>query len=86
VASGFCAHQLSVAVGIACTNSASRVMYTMGAPALYLRVRSLHPVISPLRWPSARRQVIEMISILMIGLLLRPDYIFNFLGTVRRSQ
>jgi amino acid transporter len=27
-------------------------------------------------------QIIGMISILLVGFLLRPDYIFNFLGTV----
>ena len=73
----------AVAVGIACTNSASRVMYTMGRagtlPASFGRIHPVHltPAVS-----IGAAQIIGMISILLVGLLMRPDYIFNFLGTV----
>jgi amino acid transporter len=73
----------AVAVGIACTNSASRVMYTMGRagtlPASFGRIHPLHltPAVA-----IGAAQIIGMISILLVGVLLRPDYIFNFLGTV----
>jgi amino acid transporter len=73
----------AVAVGIACTNSASRVMYTMGragtVPASFGRIHPIHltPAVA-----IGAAQIMGMISILLVGLLLRPDFIFNFLGTV----
>jgi amino acid transporter len=73
----------SVAVGIACTNSASRVMYTMGRagtlPASFGRIHPIHltPAVA-----IAAAQIIGMLAILLVGLMLRPDYIFNFLGTI----
>ena len=73
----------AVAVGIACTNSASRVMYTMGrASTLPASFGRIHPVHLTPAVAIGAAQIIGMISILLVGLLLRPDYIFNFLGTV----
>jgi amino acid transporter len=73
----------AVAVGIACTNSASRVMYTMGcAGTLPASFGHIHPIDLTPAVAIGGAQIIGMISILMIGLLLRPDCIFNFLGTV----
>jgi amino acid transporter len=73
----------AVAVGIACTNSASRVMYTMGrASTLPASFGRIHPVHLTPAVAIAAAQIIGVISILLVGLLLRPDYIFNFLGTV----
>lgn len=73
----------AVAVGIACTNSASRVMYTMGLggtlPASFGRI---HPVHRTPSFAIACAQIVGMIAILLVGLILRPDYIFNFLGTI----
>lgn len=73
----------AVAVGLACTNAASRVMYTMGragtAPNSFGRIHPLH------RTPTfaiAFVQLAGMAAILIVGLLLRPDYIFGFLETV----
>ena len=72
-----------VAVGIACTNSASRVMYTMGRagtlPASFGRIHPTHltPAVA-----IGVAQIVGMIAILLVGLLLRPEYIFNFLGTI----
>src|SRR5882757_4128699 len=73
----------AIAVGIACANSASRVMYTMGRagtlPASFGRIHAIYltPAVA-----IGAAQIIGMISILLVGLLMRPDYIFNFLGTV----
>jgi amino acid transporter len=73
----------AVAVGIACTNSASRVMYTMGqAGTLPASFGRIHPVHLTPTVAIRAAQIIGMISILIVGFLLRPDYIFNFLGTV----
>jgi len=73
----------AVAVGIACTNSASRVMYTMGrAGTLPSSLAIIHPVHRTPAVAICAAQVIGMISIFLVGFLLRPVYIFNFLGTV----
>jgi len=73
----------AVAVGIACTNSASRVMYTMGqAGTLPASLGRIHPVHLTPAFAIGVAQIIGMISILLVGFFLRPDYIFNFLGTV----
>ena len=73
----------AVGVGLACTNAASRVMYTMGQagtlPASFGRIHPLH------RTPTfaiAFAQIAGMAAILLVGLLLRPDYIFGFLETI----
>jgi amino acid transporter len=73
----------AVGTGIACTNAASRVIYTMGQsgtlPASFGRIHPAH------RTPAvaiAAAQIIGMGSILLVGGLLRPDYIFSFLGTI----
>ena len=73
----------AVAVGLACTNSASRVMYTMGQagtlPHSFGRVNPVH------RTPTfaiAFVQISGMASILLVGLLLSPDSIFGFLETI----
>jgi amino acid transporter len=73
----------AVGVGLACTNAASRVMYTMGRagtlPATFGRIDPSH------RTPTfaiAFVQIIGIASVLLVGLLLQPDYIFGFLGTI----
>jgi amino acid transporter len=72
-----------VAVGIASTNSASRVMYTMGRsgvlPAAFARIHPIHltPTVA-----IGVAQITGMVAILVVGLVLRPEYIFNFLGTI----
>ena len=73
----------AIAVGLACTNSASRVMYTMGRagtlPASFGRIHRIH------RTPTfaiAFVQTAGMTAILLVGWLLRPDYIFGFLETI----
>ncbi|MGA2599548.1 MAG: APC family permease [Bryobacteraceae bacterium] len=73
----------AVGVGLACTNAASRVMYTMGRagtlPAAFGRIHEAH------RTPTfaiAFVQISGMAAILLVGLLLQPDYIFGFLETI----
>jgi amino acid transporter len=73
----------AVAVGIACTNSASRVMYTMGRagtlPSSFGRIHPIH------RTPTVAigvAQIVGVVAILLVGFVLRPDYIFDFLGTI----
>jgi amino acid transporter len=72
-----------VAGGLACANAASRVLYTMGRagtlPASFGRIHPAH------RTPAvaiAFVQLAGMVAILLVGLLLRPDYIFGFLETI----
>lgn len=73
----------AVAVGLACTNSASRVMYTMGRagtlPASFGRV---HPVRHTPTFAITFVQLSSIVAILFVGLLLKPDYIFGFLETI----
>jgi amino acid transporter len=73
----------AVAVGLACANAASRVMYTMGRsgtlPAIFGRI---HPTHGTPAFAIAFVQMAGMASILLVGLLLRPDYIFGFLETL----
>jgi len=73
----------AVSVGLACTNSASRVMYTMGLsgtlPARFGFINAKH------RTPTfaiAFVQLSGMAAILMVGLLLNPDTIFGLLETI----
>ena len=73
----------AVSVGLACTNSASRVMYAMGRAGTlassFGRIDAVH------RTPTfaiAFTQIAGMAAILLVGLLLRPDYIFGLLETI----
>ena len=73
----------AIGVGLACTNAASRVMYTMGQtgtlPAAFGRI---HPVHRTPTFAIAFLQVCGLVPVLLVGLLLRPVDIFNFLGTI----
>jgi amino acid transporter len=73
----------AIAVGIACANSASRVMYTMGrAGTLPASLGCIHPIHRTPTVAISVTQIAGMIAILLVGLILRPDYIFDFLGTI----
>jgi amino acid transporter len=73
----------AVGVGLACTNAASRVMYTMGrAGTLPATFGCIHPSHRTPTFAIAFVQIIGIASVLLVGLLLRPDYIFDFLGTI----
>jgi amino acid transporter len=73
----------AVAVGLACTNSASRVMYTMGrAGTLPASFGRIHPIHRTPTFAIAFTQVAGMASILLVGVSLQPDHIFDFLETI----
>jgi amino acid transporter len=73
----------SIAVGLACTNSASRVMYTMGrAGTLPARFGKIHPVHQTPSFAIAFQQIVGIGAVLLVGFLLRPDYIFGLLETI----
>lgn len=73
----------AIGVGLACTNAASRVMYTMGqARTLSQRFSRIHPVHRTPTVAIAFTQVSGMAAILLVGLLLRPEDIFGFLETI----
>jgi amino acid transporter len=73
----------AIGVGLACTNSASRVMYTMGRagtlPAWFGRI---HPVHQTPTHAIAFAQLVGIGAVLLVGLLLRPAYIFGLLETI----
>lgn len=73
----------AVGVGLACTNAASRVMYTMGqAGTLPARFATIHPVHQTPTFAISFLQVSGIVAVLLVGLLLRPADIFGFLGTI----
>jgi amino acid transporter len=73
----------AIGVGLACTNAASRVMYTMGeAGTLPARFAKIHPVHRTPTFAIAFQQITGIVAILLVGLLLQPSDIFGFLGTV----
>ena len=73
----------SIAVGLACTNSASRVMYTMGkAGSLPAKFGDIHPVYHTPAFAITFQQVIGLAAVLLVGFLLRPQDIFGFLETI----
>jgi amino acid transporter len=73
----------SIGVGLACTNAASRVAYTMGqAGTLPARFGRLNPAHRTPTFAIAVQQIIGIVAILLVGTLLAPDTIFGFLGTI----
>ena len=73
----------AVGVGLACTNAASRVMYTMGrAGTLPASFGRIHPSHRTPTFAIAFVQITGIAAVLLVGLLLQPDYIFGFLGTI----
>jgi amino acid transporter len=73
----------AIGVGLACTNSASRVLYTMGrAGALPASFGRIHPIHQTPTFAIGFLQIVGILAVLLVGLLLRPDYIFGFLNTI----
>jgi amino acid transporter len=73
----------AIAVGLACTNSASRVMYTMGrAGTLPARFATIHPIHQTPTYAIGFQQVFGIVATLLVGVLMRPEYIFGFLETI----
>jgi len=72
-----------IAVGIACTNSASRVMYTMGrAGTLPESFGRIHPTHLTPAVAIGVAQIAGLVAVFFVGFMLRPEFIFNFLGTI----
>lgn len=73
----------AVGAGLACTNAASRVMYTMGQtgtlPAAFGRI---HPVHRTPTFAIAFLQGGGLVPVLLVGWLLGASHIFDFLGTI----
>lgn len=73
----------AVGAGLACTNAASRVMYTMAQtgtlPSAFGRI---HPVHRTPTFAIGFLQLCGIVPVLLVGLLLRPLDIFGFLGTI----
>jgi amino acid transporter len=73
----------AIGVGLACTNAASRVMYTMGqAGTLPPQFGQIHPRHRTPTFAIAFIQLSGIVAILLVGLLLQPADIFGFLGTI----
>jgi amino acid transporter len=73
----------TIAGGLACTNAASRVMYTMGiAGTLPARFATIHPIHRTPTFAIAFAQVVGFIAVMLVGLLLSPADVFGFLGTI----
>jgi amino acid transporter len=73
----------AVAVGLAGTNSASRVMYTMGRagtlPACFGRIHPKH--LTP-TFAIAFQQIFGIVAVFLVGILLQPADIFGLLETI----
>jgi len=73
----------AVGAGLACTNAASRVMYTMGRtgtlPTAFGRIHPKHQTPS---FAIGVLQVCGLVPVLLVGVLLKPSDIFGFLGTI----
>jgi amino acid transporter len=73
----------AIGVGLASTNSASRVLYTMGqAGTLPAQFGRIDPVHQTPTFAIAVVQIVGIVAAMLIGLLLQPSYIFDLLETI----
>jgi amino acid transporter len=73
----------TLAVGIACTNAATRVMYTMGqAGTLPSALGKVHPRHKTPYIAVHVEQVFQIVSFLLVGIFFGAGQIFGFLGTI----
>ena len=73
----------AIGAGLACTNAASRVMYTMGQTGtLPVAFGRIHPVHRTPTFAIGFLQTCGLIPVLLVGFLLEPGHIFDFLGTI----
>jgi amino acid transporter len=73
----------TLAVGIACTNAATRVMYTMSqAGTLPSALGKIHPVHKTPYIAVHVEQLFQIGSFLLIGIIFGAGQIFGFLGTI----
>jgi amino acid transporter len=73
----------ALAVGIAGTNAATRVMYTMArAGTLPATLGEIHPRHQTPYVAIGVQQFLQIASFLLVGVCFGPDKIFDFLGTI----
>ena len=73
----------TLAVGIACTNAATRVMYTMAqAGTLPAAMGKIHPVHKTPYIAVHVEQIFQIVGFLLVGIFFGADQIFGFLGTI----
>ena len=73
----------TLAVGIACTNAATRVMYTMAqAGTLPSALKTIHPVHKTPIVAVHVEQIFQIVSFLLVGIFFGASQIFGFLGTI----
>jgi amino acid transporter len=73
----------TLAVGIACTNAATRVMYTMGlAGTLPSALAKIHPVHKTPYIAVHVEQIFQIVSFMLVGIFFGAGVIFGFLGTI----
>jgi amino acid transporter len=73
----------AIGVGLAGTNSASRVMYTMGrAGTLPAAFGKIHPIHRTPTFAIAFQQIFGVVAVLIVGVLLQPEDIFGVLETI----
>ena len=73
----------TLAVGIACTNAATRVMYTMSqAGTLPSALGKIHPVHKTPYIAVHVEQIFQIVSFGLVGIIFGPGQIFGFLGTI----
>jgi len=73
----------TLAVGIACTNAATRVMYTMSqAGTLPSALGKIHPVHKTPYIAVHVEQIFQIVSFLLVGIFFGAGQIFGFLGTI----
>jgi amino acid transporter len=73
----------ALAVGIAGTNAATRVMYTMArAGTLPAALGEIHPSHRTPHVAIHVQQVLQIASFLVVGIVFGPAVIFDFLGTI----
>lgn len=73
----------TIAGGLACTNAASRVMYTMGlAGTLPQWFARLHPVHRTPTFAIGFAQLVGFAAVVLVGVSLRPEDVLGFLGTI----
>jgi amino acid transporter len=73
----------ALALGIAGTNAATRVMYTMArAGTLPAALNKIHPVHHTPSVAVHVQQSLQIVSFLVVGMAFGADTIFDFLGTI----
>jgi amino acid transporter len=73
----------TLAVGIACTNAATRVMFTMAqAGTLPASLKTIHPVHKTPVVAVHVEQILQIVAFLLVGIFFGAGTIFGFLGTI----